>query len=278
MANPLESSVYGRLLNWMARVPTAFHLWCAEQELRIADTGGLTESQKEARDRNLDVLRAYRKRGEFPRHRHDRIRGLPCFIDSDGRQCAVACLMHASGDESTPAKVVREANFARIREMPFLELDAWASESGLTKSELARIQPGYPDDPPQWEDFLYFSNLVLTIWALGLFTILSIFANTLRLFVAFANRYLTSLIGIVAGVTLVGLGFFLDMRHRDPFHLVNDISVFRLLAWFVGMLSVAIAVCPLMLRKPETNRSESSIPSPESLETNTQIKEIKGWN
>ena len=128
-----------RFCRWIAHTATAYHLWCAEQELRLADTSDMPDSLREARARNLDLLQGYRQRGEFPQQQENPYAALPCFIDSAGRLCAVACLMHASGDQATALEVAQTTNFARIRAMKFAKLDAWASKSGFTKQELARI-------------------------------------------------------------------------------------------------------------------------------------------
>ena len=89
----------------LGKLSTSFHLWCAELELRLADTSDLSPGHRQARERNLALLREYRQRGEFPRNDHDPEHACPCFIDAEGRQCAVACLMHASGDEAPALKV-----------------------------------------------------------------------------------------------------------------------------------------------------------------------------
>src|SRR3954454_175763 len=110
-----------RLIN----LPTAFHLWCAEQELRIADTRTLSPPLRRARRRNLGLLRAYRARGEFPQNNHKLTRFAPCFVDTACRQCAVAHLMCATGAQEAAFKVKHEANYAQIVDMRIPELNTW---------------------------------------------------------------------------------------------------------------------------------------------------------
>lgn len=183
-----------RFCAWLARTATAYHLWCAELELRLTDTGAMPSALRKVRARNLDLLRDYRGRGEFPRNSHDASRNAPCFIDAEGRQCAVACLMYASGDEASALKVAQSANSARIRQMQFPELDTWADESGFTKAELARIQP--PRYAPTPDELNHAYDFLFALWLVGSLAVTSILANSLRLMNAFAHRFDTSLIGI----------------------------------------------------------------------------------
>ena len=132
----------------LAKLPTAVHRYCAEQELRGAKTLSLSTALIESRERNLRLLREYRLRWEFPHNEHEPTCFSPCFVDAEGRQCAVAYLMHATGGEEAVTLIAQKANYARIHEMRFPELEAWMTSSGLTKAELARIQPTYAPTTP----------------------------------------------------------------------------------------------------------------------------------
>lgn len=233
---------------WLARTATAYHLWCAELELRLTDTGAMPSVLREARARNLDLLGDYRQRGEFPRNRHDPHCSVPCFIDAEGRQCAVACLMYASGDETSALKVAECANFARIHQMQFPELDTWVGESGFTKAELARIQPGYqptPEDINCAFDFLY------AIWLVGSLAVISILVNLVRLVIAFAQRFNTSLIGMITGAMLLGLCVQVDLNRFEDSRLGNELAIYRWIAIGVACLTIALAVIPFFRRRRE---------------------------
>ena len=249
-----------RFCNWLAQCATAYHLWCAELELRLVDTQALAPAVRKERARNLDRLREYRRRGEFPRNRHDPNRNAPCFIDNEGQQCAVAYLMHASGDEAPALKVAKVANFARIREMYFSELNTWTSESGFTKAELARIQPAYAPTPEQLQnafDFLY------AIWLVGSLALMTILVNSLRLVIAFAHRFSTSLLGVLSGVVLLGLCWQIDLNQFGLTGLIDEIGTYRLSAMGIGILAVVFAVIPTFWRRAEreltTPRKESVV-------------------
>jgi len=188
--------------------------------------------------------------------------------------------MHASGDDAAALKVAAAANLARIADMRFVELDDWASTSGFTKPELARIQPGYPGDPPQLDDFQYATDLIYAIWAIGVFAFVSIAVNSLRLIITFAHRFTTSIVGILIGAVLMALSFQIDGEHIDPTRLFTDMSVFRLLAAATGALCVIFAIVPFLFRRaqrePSALRRVYQPSKPPS--TSTGIKEMEGWN
>jgi len=121
------------------------HLRKAELFLRRDQPGGLSGARQRARQTNLDLLAAYRRRGVFPRNRVQQA-STPVFVDNDDRECAVAHLMLRSGQEELVERVRSGANLARVRELASPELINWAGESGLSLGDLARIQPRYPGD------------------------------------------------------------------------------------------------------------------------------------
>src|SRR5438874_13010640 len=94
-----------------------------ERLLRARDTMALSPERREARKRMLDYLRAYYRRGIFPRNVENPGRHQPVFIDGEGRVCAVAYLMLASGQDQLARRIARDANAAYIRQMHFSELD-----------------------------------------------------------------------------------------------------------------------------------------------------------
>jgi hypothetical protein len=128
---------------WLIDLPTRLHLWAAEQEIRHRSS--LSDPD---RLRNLDVLRDYRKSREFPRN-DTGLRSTPYFVDREGRHCAVGHLMRMSGNEDAVRRIAATSNLARIDDLDPALLTNWTDRSGLTKRELARIQPTYPNEA-QW--------------------------------------------------------------------------------------------------------------------------------
>jgi hypothetical protein len=124
----------------------AAHLQRVERELREVDDSALSPALRAERRRNLERLRAYRLRGEFPRNHDIDEPRLPTFIDHDDRACAVGALMIASGHGALARTVARNENHARVRDIETPGVAAWVAQSGLTLAEHARIQPSYCED------------------------------------------------------------------------------------------------------------------------------------
>lgn len=122
----------------------AVHLAWVESKLRATQHASLSPSQQQKRAALLDELHAYQARRVFPRQSEGRGR-LPRFVDADGRHCAVAQLVHASAGPGLVQQVQDRFEFALIDDMDLPALDAWAAEHGLTRRELAMIQPSYRD-------------------------------------------------------------------------------------------------------------------------------------
>lgn len=129
-----------RAARWLIDLPTRLHLWSAEHELRHSPAPQGADDH--ARQHNLDVLRAYRRSRRFP-HNTVATRPTPVFIDDDGRRRAVAHLMIESGAGAMAYQVAASQTYAYVPDIEPVALEAWARTSGLTTTELARIQPEY---------------------------------------------------------------------------------------------------------------------------------------
>jgi hypothetical protein len=116
-----------------------------EELLRSRDVSALPEPLRRERKRNLDVLRAYWQRGQFPKNTTRPGERVPFFIDAEGTPCAVGHLIIESGHRDLALAVAKADNnvFAdRITDARFF---AWAERSGLSLEELYLIQPTYED-------------------------------------------------------------------------------------------------------------------------------------
>ena len=118
------------------------HFNRVETILRAQDVRHLSYSLQVARERCLNWLHDYAACGVFPRN-HECPGCSPCFIDRDGRECAVAHLMMRSGYAETAYKVASAANYASVSQINIAELDSWGMQVGLSREELTLIQPGY---------------------------------------------------------------------------------------------------------------------------------------
>lgn len=124
------------------------HLEGAERLLRSASTISLNAQQRIARAHNIERLRAYRLRGEFPHNTGHPGRRMPYFVDNRGVLCAVGFLIAESGGNDLVERIRATRNNARIRELSGdPALVAWLHDAGLTLAEAARIQPAYGYEP-----------------------------------------------------------------------------------------------------------------------------------
>jgi hypothetical protein len=131
---PVELRQQIRLRKRFARV---------ERTLRSRDCSTLTMEQQNARSLMLDNLRAYARRGRFPRNFHFPNKHQPVFIDEGGHTCAVAQLMIDAGASASAKMIAEQMNFARVPAMDSSPLKNWATQKGVTIDELAYIQPTY---------------------------------------------------------------------------------------------------------------------------------------
>jgi hypothetical protein len=112
------------------------------RRLRGAAPPGLTAAEQRQRAQNLARLEAYAAAGVFPAA--DTADGrLPTFIDDGGRRCAVAFLVEQSGGADVAARVGRRFRNAYVAAIDDPAFEAWVARSGLTRAELALIQPTY---------------------------------------------------------------------------------------------------------------------------------------
>ena len=136
---------FGRLpnANTAEDLRIATHLAYVEELLRARDVRSWPSELREARERNLDRLRAYRTAGSFPRHEGPHAARTPRFIDHMGRICAVGYLVEQSAGRELAEAINARFQEATIVEMESQALGDWASASGLSVRELAMIQPCY---------------------------------------------------------------------------------------------------------------------------------------
>lgn len=119
------------------------HLAYAERELRGHAPASLDPALVRRREHLLDLLHAYWTAGVFPRN-YDHPEGRrPCFIDRDGRLCAVGFLVAETAGRPVAEQINQAHQYDRIADMRTPALAAWVRGSGLTWNECALIQPTY---------------------------------------------------------------------------------------------------------------------------------------
>jgi len=120
------------------------HLRRTHLELSAVDASGLVPALKAARRRHLAELERYCRRGAFPRNTDFPGRRVPYLRDRFGTTCAVAHLIESSGGGALVDALAAADNNVRVGDVRRGPLLSWIERSGLTRAEVARIQPGYP--------------------------------------------------------------------------------------------------------------------------------------
>lgn len=119
------------------------HLSFVHDLLSRRDASALTPEQRDARRENLARLREYIDAGVFPLNERYRDETRPCFIDDDGRICAVGYLVEQSAGRAAAERINTTFQYAFLSQMESPEIDEWIASSGLSRLELSLIQPGY---------------------------------------------------------------------------------------------------------------------------------------
>jgi hypothetical protein len=111
-----------------------------EMLLRQRDVSAWPAELRAERARNLDRLHAYRLQASYPRNYDHPDQLLPCFIDRDGRICAVGYLVEKSVGRSVSERINARHQYETIAQIHEPELDRWIASSGLTLAEVETIQ------------------------------------------------------------------------------------------------------------------------------------------
>ncbi|HTF03966.1 MAG TPA: hypothetical protein VK826_08070 [Bacteroidia bacterium] len=137
------------------------HFAAVEIVLRNADVSALSQEQRAARNKNIQVLHAYATRGIFPANHCSY--STPVFIDEFNTHCAVGHLMEQSGFEVLAVRISSRNNLVHAADIDDPEIYAWQEASGFSMEELALIQPAYAAPPEAIEQpyactTVYFGN------------------------------------------------------------------------------------------------------------------------
>jgi hypothetical protein len=126
------------------------HLSYTEQILRETSITNLAPVQRANRNAVLDMLHEYWLAGIFPVNRDHPGERRPCFIDADGKICAVGYLVQQTKGRAVAEMINQKHQYDFLLDMNEPAIEAWAQEYGLTLEECAMIQPAYgPPPAPQ---------------------------------------------------------------------------------------------------------------------------------
>lgn len=119
------------------------HLEYVEAILRSKNTFNLSPELIEKRNHVLNILHEYLEAEIFPcNYDHKKMR-ITCFIDKEGKICAVGYLIERTSGRQTAEQINNKFKYKLIQEMNDETVDDWIENSGLTKEECAMIQPTY---------------------------------------------------------------------------------------------------------------------------------------
>lgn len=151
------------------------HLSYVERVLKKKNTAHLNKEQRKSRKHLINLLREYWQAGIFPKNK-DHLERRPCFIDNEGNICAVGYLVEQTAGRRAAAKINKSFKYATIDEMGLSSLlEQWIAESGLSKEEVAMIQPGYRYEKPK--AYLGFTHAA-SVLSVGALTISSLGNNS----------------------------------------------------------------------------------------------------
>jgi hypothetical protein len=131
------------------------HLEYVENLLRKKDCSKLTLEARAKRNQILDLLYDYHVAGVFPRN-YDHNERRPCFIDEEGRICAVGYLVEQTVGREVAERINKKHKYDDLLAMNDESLENWIASSGLTKEEFATIQPSYGDRPRKIKQLVFY--------------------------------------------------------------------------------------------------------------------------
>lgn len=120
------------------------HLLYVLEELRNS-SDACAPDLSASRASMISLLEEYVFLGAFPVN--EKYPGRrPCFIDDYGNICAVGYLVQQTAGEQVAIDIDRQHRYDYIADMDMDELDSWIASSGLSRREVAIIQPSYEFD------------------------------------------------------------------------------------------------------------------------------------
>jgi hypothetical protein len=185
------------------------HLKYVESLLRNKNIASLSAEQKQRRACMLNLLHQYSAAGIFPRNYDYPGQRKPCFIDKDGRICAVGYLVEQTAGRQVAEDINSNYKYDNLLAMHSTTVDEWVKSSGLTKEECAMIQPAYGGGPYPGGVYLE-ANYISTGYGvssgiLGAVNISTGIINGIQISKGAKNKTM-SILGLVTGTTQVMLG------------------------------------------------------------------------
>ena len=165
--------------------------------------------QNQNRTQILKILKRYWKNERFPINT-THAKKIPQIKDQKGTMCALAYILHNSGERSLVEDLARNNNYALVNDIPDDHplMDAIATR-GISKKEAAKIQPNYACNVmlgkiQAEEPIIAFFGIILSI--VGLSIALSFFWGLNHVSYNISRKTIILIIILGMGVAIIGFG------------------------------------------------------------------------
>lgn len=236
----------------------AAHLEYAEKELRKRDVSQLSPEMRSKRAHMLNLLRAYRSAGMFPKN-YERNERKPCFIDQNGTICAVGYLIEQTAGRAAAEDINSRHKYATIFEMKDSKVDEWIATSGLSKEECAMIQPQYAPGATQNVNNVKPSYAVSSTLLMGV-NVASSVVNGIQVATG-SMRGGAPALGIIGGTGQITMGIIGYKKKADGSGMIrtsnygnNSQRSVSMLNMAVGSLTIGMSIWNIAAHKKAMER------------------------
>ncbi len=188
--------------------------------MRAKDLPHLDSEQLQNRFKILDLLHKYWKNETFPINTTHKQK-VPQIKDQKGTMCAVAYIMHNSGQQNLISNLAQNNNYVLIDEVPVNhDLINSLKHNGISKKEAARIQPAYSCQATigpmhSGEPIVELFGIILSI--VGLATVASFYLGLNYTFYNINKKTVRNVIIIGIIITSGGFGMTYQNSAAEPF-------------------------------------------------------------
>lgn len=236
----------------------ATHLEYAEKELRKRDVSQLSTEMRSKRAQMLNLLRAYRSAGVFPKN-YGRNERKPCFIDQNGTICAVGYLIEQTAGRAAAEDINSRHQYATIFEMKDGKVDEWIATSGLSKEECAMIQPQYAPGATQNVNNVKPSYAISSTLLMGV-NVASTVVNGIQVATG-SMRGGAPALGIIGGTGQITMGIIGYKKKADGSGMIrtsnygnNSQRSVSMLNMAVGSLTIGMSIWNIAAHKKAMER------------------------
>lgn len=229
------------------------HLSYVEKLLRERDVSELPEQLQNNRSHLLDLLHEYHTGGSFPRNFDYEGERVPCFIDAEGRICAVGYLIEHTAGRAVAEQINAKHQYKKILDMDDPAVDEWIADSGLTKEECAMIQPQYgwqpqPVPPPNYNYISHKYGISTSILSGANLALSAV--NSIQIGKG-SNDFMAPVFGMMGGTSQIILGAVNFPNEIEPNESQKALSLVNI---GLGTATVILSTWNLLDRKKPADK------------------------